>query len=149
MYPRLRPPQRGQTKPLGHRCAVRCSPHRTSSPKHERNSLTVMMGFLFHRLGFFISDMISPFVRLIKLGIHLILLERKPSLSCVDRLFTTSVPFGSNMLLLVALGWRTNPGVPDAKAFSTSCFGTGRLRLTRDPWKRPTIWLEWRQIGVI
>src|SRR5271165_3014480 len=71
MYPRLRPPQRGQTKPLGHRCAVRCSPHRTSSPKHERNSLTVMMGFLFHRLGFFISDMISPFVRLIKLDIHL------------------------------------------------------------------------------
>src|SRR5271165_5070902 len=70
MYPRLRPPQRGQTKPLGHRCAVRCSPHRTSSPKHERNSLTVMMGFLFNRLGFFISDMISPFVRLIKLDIH-------------------------------------------------------------------------------
>src|SRR5271166_2610240 len=76
MYPRLRPPQRGQTKPLGHRCAVRCSPHRTSSPKHERNSLTVMMGFLFNRLGFFISDMISPFVRLIKLGIHLDLFTR-------------------------------------------------------------------------
>src|SRR5271165_6649031 len=71
MYPRLRPPQRGQTNPFGHRCAVRCSPHRASSPKHERNSLTVMMGFLFNRLGFFISDIISPFVRLIKLGIHL------------------------------------------------------------------------------
>src|SRR5271157_2105170 len=71
MYPRLRPPQRGQTKPFGHRCAVRCSPHRTSSPKRERNSLTVMMGFLFNRLGFFISDILSPFVRLFKLDIHL------------------------------------------------------------------------------
>src|SRR5271157_2981603 len=50
MYPRLRPPQRGQTKPFGHRCAVRCSPHRTSSPKRERNSLTVMMDFRFNRL---------------------------------------------------------------------------------------------------
>src|SRR5271157_5467091 len=50
MYPRLRPPQRGQTKPFGHRCAVRCSPHRTSSPKRERNSLTVMMGFRFNGL---------------------------------------------------------------------------------------------------
>src|SRR5208337_3710727 len=71
MYPRLRPPQRGQTNPFGHRCAVRCSPHRTSSPKRERNSLTVMMGFLFNRLGFFMSDIISPFIRLIKLDIHL------------------------------------------------------------------------------
>src|SRR5271157_1069546 len=70
MYPRLRPPQRGQTKPFGHRCAVRCSPHWTSSPKRERNSLTVMMGFLFNRLGFFISDILSPFVRLFKLDIH-------------------------------------------------------------------------------
>src|SRR5271169_1711005 len=71
MYPRLRPPQRGQTKPLGHRCAVRCSPHWISSPKRERNSLTVMMGFLFNRLGFFMSDIVSSFVRLIKLDIHL------------------------------------------------------------------------------
>src|SRR5271157_5289587 len=71
MYPRLRPLQRGQTKPFGHRCAVRCSPHWTSSPKRERNSLTVMMGFLFNRLGFFISDIISSFVRLFKLDIHL------------------------------------------------------------------------------
>ena len=30
-----------------------------------------MMGFLFNRLGFFISDIISPFVRLIKLDIQL------------------------------------------------------------------------------
>src|SRR5271165_5098582 len=75
MYPRLRPPQRGQTKPFGHRCAVRCSPHWTSSPKRERNSLTVMMGFLFNRLGFFISDIISSFVRLFKLDIHLQLLR--------------------------------------------------------------------------
>src|SRR5271166_4478910 len=75
MYPRLRPPQRGQTKPLGHRCAVRCSPHRTSSPKRERSSLTVMMGFLFNRLGFFISDILSPFVRLFKLDIHLIFFD--------------------------------------------------------------------------
>src|SRR5271157_293270 len=73
MYPRLRPLQRGQTKPFGHRCAVRCSPHWTSSPKRERNSLTVMMGFLFNRLGFFISDIISSFVRLFKLDIHLFL----------------------------------------------------------------------------
>src|SRR5271157_5617048 len=71
MYPRLRPPQRGQTKPFGHRCAVRCSPHRTSSPKRERNSLTVMMDFRFNRLGFFISDILSSFVRLFKLDIHL------------------------------------------------------------------------------
>src|SRR5271157_5072951 len=71
MYPRLRPLQRGQTKPFGHRCAVRCSPHRTSSPKRERNSLTVMMDFRFNRLGFFISDILSPFVRLLKLDIHL------------------------------------------------------------------------------
>src|SRR5271157_771788 len=70
MYPRLRPPQRGQTKPFGHRCAVRCSPHRTSSPKRERNSLTVMMDFRFNRLGFFMSDILSPFVRLFKLDIH-------------------------------------------------------------------------------
>jgi len=35
-----------------------------------------MMGFLFNRLGFFISDIISPFVRLIKLGIHLDFLKR-------------------------------------------------------------------------
>jgi hypothetical protein len=28
------------------------------------------MGFLFNRLGFFMSDIISPFVRLIKLDIH-------------------------------------------------------------------------------
>src|SRR5271167_1922016 len=70
MYPRLRPPQRGQTKPFGHRCAVRCSPHRTSSPKRERNSLTVMMDFRFNGLGFFISDILSPFVRLFKLDIH-------------------------------------------------------------------------------
>src|SRR5271157_5846344 len=74
MYPRLRPLQRGQTKPFGQRCAVRCSPHRTSSPKRERNSLTVMMGFLFNRLGFFISDIISSFVRLFKLDIHLTML---------------------------------------------------------------------------
>src|SRR5271167_2877989 len=71
MYPRLRPPQRGQTKPFGHRCAVRCSPHRTSSPKRERNSLTVMMDFRFNGPGFFISDILSPFVRLFKLDIHL------------------------------------------------------------------------------
>src|SRR5271157_3623953 len=71
MYPRLRPLQRGQTKPFGQRCAVRCSPHRTSSPKRERNSLTVMMDFRFNRLGFFISDIISSFVRLFKLDIHL------------------------------------------------------------------------------
>src|SRR5271157_1333359 len=77
MYPRLRPLQRGQTKPFGHRCAVRCSPHWTSSPKRERNSLTVMMGFLFNRLGFFISDIISSFVRLFKLDIHLFLLRRR------------------------------------------------------------------------
>src|SRR5271165_3534023 len=76
MYPRLRPPQRGQTNPFGHRCAVRCSPHRTSSPKRERNSLTVMMDFRFNRLGFFISDILSPFVRLFKLDIHLILLAQ-------------------------------------------------------------------------
>src|SRR5208337_2354026 len=74
MYPRLRPPQRGQTKPFGHRCAVRCSPHRTSSPKRERNSLTVMMDFRFNGLGFFISDILSPFVRLFKLDIHLSLI---------------------------------------------------------------------------
>src|SRR5271167_3101921 len=73
MYPRLRPPQRGQTKPFGHRCAVRCSPHRTSSPKRERNSLTVMMDFRFNGLGFFISDILSPFVRLFKLDIHPVL----------------------------------------------------------------------------
>src|SRR5271167_5213138 len=71
MYPRLRPPQRGQTKPFGHRCAVRCSPHRTSSPKRERNSLTVMMDFRFNGLDFFMSDILSPFVRLFKLDIHL------------------------------------------------------------------------------
>src|SRR5271157_2516649 len=71
MYPRLRPPQRGQTKPFGHRCAVRCSPHWTSSPKRERNSLTVMMDFRFNGLGFFISDILSSFVRLFKLDIHL------------------------------------------------------------------------------
>src|SRR5271165_3587713 len=74
MYPRLRPPQRGQTKPFGQRCAVRCSPHRTSSPKRERNSLTVMMDFRFNGLDFFISDILSPFVRLFKLDIHLNLL---------------------------------------------------------------------------
>src|SRR5271157_6020789 len=74
MYPRLRPPQRGQTKPFGQRCAVRCSPHRTSSPKRERNSLTVMMDFRFNRLGFFISDILSPFIRLFKLDIHQTLL---------------------------------------------------------------------------
>src|SRR5271157_4567120 len=73
MYPRLRPPQRGQTKPFGQRCAVRCSPHRTSSPKRERNSLTVMMDFRFNRLGFFISDILSPFVRLFKFDIHLLI----------------------------------------------------------------------------
>ena len=33
-----------------------------------------MMGFLFNRLGFFISDIISSFVRLFKLDIHLNLL---------------------------------------------------------------------------
>src|SRR5271165_2820888 len=71
IYPRLRPPQRGQTKPFGQRCAVRCSPHRTSSPKRERNSLTVMMDFRFNGLDFFISDILSPFVRLFKLDIHL------------------------------------------------------------------------------
>src|SRR5271165_6865619 len=70
IYPRLRPPQRGQTKPFGQRCAVRCSPHRTSSPKRERNSLTVMMDFRFNGLDFFISDILSPFVRLFKLDIH-------------------------------------------------------------------------------
>src|SRR5271157_819799 len=70
MYPRLRPLQRGQTKPFGQRCAVRCSPHRTSSPKRERNSLTVMMDFRFNRLDFFISDILSSFVRLFKLDIH-------------------------------------------------------------------------------
>src|SRR5271157_1863705 len=70
MYPRLRPLQRGQTKPFGQRCAVRCSPHRTSSPKRERNSLTVMMDFRFNGLGFFISDILSSFVRLFKLDIH-------------------------------------------------------------------------------
>src|SRR5271157_274797 len=78
MYPRLRPPQRGQTKPFGHRCAVRCSPHRTSSPKRERNSLTVMMDFRFNRLGFFISDILSSFVRLFKLDIHLPKLSVEP-----------------------------------------------------------------------
>src|SRR5208337_1472743 len=51
-------------------------PHRTSSPKRERNSLTVMMDFRFNRLGFFMSDIISPFVRLFKLDIHLVLLTR-------------------------------------------------------------------------
>jgi hypothetical protein len=34
------------------------------------------MGFLFNRLGFFMSDIISPFVRLIKLNIHLLLFSR-------------------------------------------------------------------------
>src|SRR5271165_4413812 len=76
IYPRLRPPQRGQTKPFGQRCAVRCSPHRTSSPKRERNSLTVMMDFRFNGLDFFISDILSPFVRLFKLDIHQNILGR-------------------------------------------------------------------------
>src|SRR3974390_3461004 len=70
MYPRLRPPQRGQTKPLGQRCAVRWAAHWVSSPKRARNWLTVRMGFRF-RLKCFISDIISPFVRLTKLDIHL------------------------------------------------------------------------------
>src|SRR3974390_802392 len=70
MYPRLRPPQRGQTKPLGQRCAVRWAAHWASSPKRARNWLTVRMGFRF-RLECFISDIISPFVRLTKLDIHL------------------------------------------------------------------------------
>src|SRR3974390_1234732 len=70
MYPRLRPPQRGQTKPLGQRCAVRWAAHWVSSPKRARNWLTVRMGFRF-RLECFISDIISPFVRLTKLDIHL------------------------------------------------------------------------------
>src|SRR5271166_3307795 len=87
MYPRLRPPQRGQTKPFGQRCVVRCSPHRTSSPKRERNSLTVMMDFRFNGPGFFISDILSPFVRLFKLDIHLKSNTRCPTTdlsSCVD-----------------------------------------------------------------
>src|SRR3974390_1645307 len=71
MYPRLRPPQRGQTKPLGQRCAVRWAAHWASSPKRARNWLTVRMGFRF-RLECFISDIISPFVRLTKLDIHLL-----------------------------------------------------------------------------
>jgi len=33
-----------------------------------------MMDFRFNRLGFFISDILSPFVRLFKLDIHLNLL---------------------------------------------------------------------------
>src|SRR3974390_1450449 len=70
MYPRLRPAQRGQTKPLGQRCAVRWAAHWASSPKRARNWLTVRMGFRF-RLECFISDIISPFVRLTKLDIHL------------------------------------------------------------------------------
>src|SRR5271165_6352961 len=97
MYPRLRPPQRGQTNPFGHRCAVRCSPHRTSSPKRERNSLTVMMGFLFNRLGFFMSDIISPFIRLVKLDIHLNLLTIAiPGRSCWTNEFkTVMLPWNS------------------------------------------------------
>src|SRR3974390_1401436 len=73
MYPRLRPPQRGQTKPLGQRCAVRWAAHWVSSPKRARNWLTVRMGFPF-RLKRFISDIISPFVSLTELDIHLNLL---------------------------------------------------------------------------
>src|SRR5271165_3998603 len=83
IYPRLRPPQRGQTKPFGQRCAVRCSPHRTSSPKRERNSLTVMMDFRFNGLDFFISDILSPFVRLFKLDIHLRQYRRRRLLATV------------------------------------------------------------------
>src|SRR3974377_1610661 len=76
MYPRLRPPQRGQTKPLGQRCAVRWAAEWASSPKRARNWLTVRMGFRF-RLECFISDIISPFVRLTKLDIHLLLFGRR------------------------------------------------------------------------
>src|SRR5882672_2934935 len=41
MYPRLGPPQRGQTKPPGQRCRLNCSPHCCSSPNDARNSCTV------------------------------------------------------------------------------------------------------------
>src|SRR5271157_1275135 len=106
MYPRLRPLQRGQTKPFGHRCAVRCSPHRTSSPKRERNSLTVMMDFRFNRLGFFISDILSSFVRLFKLDIHL-------SLNSIDS--WSDPPYYARMNIRLtswapaSLGWSAPP----------------------------------------
>ena len=42
------------------------------------------MGFRFNRLGFFISDIISPFVRLFKLDIHLSLIAKEKLRDCVE-----------------------------------------------------------------
>src|SRR5271157_319979 len=52
-----------------------------------------MIGFLFNRLGFFMSDIISPFVRLFKFDIHLKLLQCKRLLYRAVRLATQDCGF--------------------------------------------------------
>ena len=58
------------------------------------------MGFLFNRLGFFISDIISPFVRLIKLDIQLSLLLRLRCLHSVSiQPISETAEFGESRLV--------------------------------------------------
>src|SRR5664280_2000262 len=78
MQPRLGPPQRGHTKPSGQRCRLNCSPHCCSSPNCARNSCTVSILVRDLLPDFFMEITISPYLRLSKMDIHLLVFWVNP-----------------------------------------------------------------------
>jgi hypothetical protein len=85
-----------------------------------------MMGFLFNRPGFFISDIISPFVRLIKLYIHQYLFQVRLSANEKRNIKIMAASQGMTLreaMLAAFTAWAEKPRAQAAAAKASKATG--------------------------